>query len=60
VTLRACGTHGSHQCSKSRYKVVVLYRARKVVSGRIESILGEENVLVMLGFASATNCFVSS
>jgi hypothetical protein len=30
------------------------------VAGRIESILGEENVLVVLGLASATNCFVSS
>jgi hypothetical protein len=30
------------------------------VSGRVESILGEENVLAVLGFASGTNCFVSS
>jgi hypothetical protein len=30
-----------------------------VVSGRVESILGEENVLAVLGFASATNCLIN-
>jgi hypothetical protein len=29
------------------------------VSGWVESILGEVNVLAVLGFASAMNCFIS-
>jgi hypothetical protein len=51
--------YGRGECSKSRYKVVVIQGTESSVqSGK--TTLGEENVLAVLGFASGTNYFVSS